>query len=159
MSLFNHLPAWMLESVWLVPAIGLLACGMAFFVGWQLMRPRRRSEEQDVPLDFEFLKGVTRERRGAPRRKGNTLELQITLGEDGKEIKGWVIDRSQGGLRLLVEEAVPEMTLLRVRPRATGDQLPWTDVMVRSCRAEGYQFELSCQFQRPPNYNLLLKFG
>ncbi|MGL4553511.1 MAG: PilZ domain-containing protein [Gemmataceae bacterium] len=159
MSLFNRLPAWMLESAWLVPAIGLVACGMAFFVGWRLLGTRSRTDDENTPLDLDFLKGVTRERRGATRRKGNTVEVILSLGDDKPDFKGWVIDRSQGGLCILVEEPVPAATVLRVKPRAGGDKVAWAEVTVRSSRPEGHQHELGCQFHRPPTYHLLLQFG
>ena len=158
MSLLDHLPTWLFHSAWLVPAIGVLACGLAFAVGWRLLSPRPKTDDENTPQDMEFLKGVTRERRGMARRKGNTVEVQIAVA-DGSEVKGWVIDRSQGGLCLLVEEAIAEQTHLRVRPRMAGTSVPWTEVTVRSCRAEGYQFELGCQFHGMPNWNLLLQFG
>ena len=37
--------------------------------------------------------------------------------------------------------------------------MPWTETTVRSCRKDGIQYELGCQFHRTPNWNLLLQFG
>src|SRR4051812_33585541 len=113
MSLLNNLPNWMLESVWLVPAIGLVVCGFALLIGLKLFAPRPKSLDENTPEDMDFLKGVTRDRRGLARRKGNTVEVRISLGDEKPEIQGWVIDRSQGGLCLLVEKAIPETTQVR----------------------------------------------
>src|SRR4051812_48772675 len=100
MSLFDHLPNWMLESVWLVPAIGLLACGLALLVGRKILASQPPKGDENTPADMDFLKGVTRDRRGVTRRKGNTVEVRISLGDEKPEMQGWVIDRSQGGLCL-----------------------------------------------------------
>lgn len=155
----NGLPDWLVNGFWLVPVAGLIACGAAFLVGWGVFGGRRKPAEEKLPLDADFLQGVTKERRAAPRRKGNTVEVQLSGGEDQPVLKGWVLDRSVGGLCLLVDQAVPESTVLKVRPRSTGDAVPWTEVTVRMCRPEGTQFELGCQFHRTPNWNLLLQFG
>ena len=39
------------------------------------------------------------------------------------------------------------------------DKVEWVELRVRSCRAEGCQYELGCQFPQTPNWNLLLQFG
>ena len=152
-----HLSTALTGSPYLVPLIGLISCGLAFFVGLRLFAGRR--PESDLPMECDFLQGVNRDRRGAARRKGNTVEVLVSLGQDQPEIKGWVIDRSQGGLCLLLPQAITEKTVVRVRPRSASEQVPWTDVTVRSCREERGQYEVGCQFHRTPTFNLLLQFG
>jgi hypothetical protein len=102
---------------------------------------------------------VTLERRASLRRKGNTVQVLLSHGEKEPTFPGWVIDRSQGGLCLLVEQAIAPDTVLRVRPRNASDPTQWVQIIVRSCRPEGSQFEIGVQFEQTPNWNLLLQFG
>jgi hypothetical protein len=149
-----------LEGFWLVPAIGGSACAVAFLVGWRLLAGRSDPgpAAAECPLDDSFLKGVTQERRAMPRRKGNTVEVELRDG-DGQVFGGWVHDRSGGGLCLLVEQAVAEESTLELRPRAKGSTMGWVEVTVRSCRHDGKQYEVGCQFVKMPSWNELLQFG
>ena len=148
------------DEYWLVPVAGVAVCGFALLLGWRFAagRPRSRASAEDGIFDASFLKGVTQERRAATRRKGNTVEVQLS-GTHGTTIRGWVLDRSQGGLGLLVEQVVAEGTPLKVRPCNAMATVPWIDVTVRSCRGEASQYELGCQFVRLPSWNELLHFG
>jgi len=149
-----------IEDYWLAPVAGLAVCGLAFLLGWRFLagRPGKRSAESDDDFDATFLKGVTQERRSAPRRRGNTVEVQL-VAADGKTWVGWILDRSQGGLGVLVEQPIAEGTALKVRPRTASASIPWSEVTVRSCRREGHQYDVGCQFDRLPNWNELLHFG
>jgi hypothetical protein len=138
---------------------GLAACGLALLLGWRLVasRPATVSGGQGEDLDDSFLAGVTQDRRAAPRRKGNAVDVQLVDSKEQPPLRGWVLNRSQGGLGLLVDEAVPEGTVCRVRP--SNSNSGWIEVSVRYCRREGGQYELGCQFHRTPNWNELLQFG
>ena len=90
----SGLPDGLINGFWLVPVAGALACGLAFLVGWRVFNGKqRRPIEEEVPLDADFLAGVTRERRAAPRRKGNTVEVQLLGGEDQPIWAGQVVCR------------------------------------------------------------------
>jgi hypothetical protein len=143
---------------WVVPFVGAVACGVAYLVGRNLLIGKPTPVDPDGPLDDNFLHGVTRDRRAAPRRKGNTVEIEILVADE-ESIPGWVLDRAIGGLGILVDHMIPPGTKVKLRPRATGDTIPWTDVTVRTCRREGIQYEIGVQFHRTPNYSLLLQFG
>src|SRR5262249_45391240 len=105
-----------------------------------------------------FLHGVTQDRRAAPRRKGNCVEV-LLAGDQGTTLLGWVLNRSIGGLCLLVEQPVPQGTACKGRPSSAGPTAPWAEITVRSCRREAGQYELNCQFDGMPNWNELLHFG
>jgi hypothetical protein len=151
---------WLAEGGWLAAAIGAGASLVAFALGLRFLKARAaHGGAADVPLDVTFLGGVTRDRRCAPRRKGNEVEVELASGPDGPVVHGWVTDRSIGGLAVLTEEPFPQGAVLRVRPRKASSSTPWIDVTVRSCRAEAGRFELGCQFHRTPSWNLLLHFG
>jgi hypothetical protein len=155
------LPDWVTNGFWAVPIVGLAACGLAWYVGKRFLGP----EPDDVPpvvpegADKDFLKGITRDRRCAPRRKGNTIELQILLGEEEKPLTAWVLDRSIGGLCFLLEGPMENGSTLKVGPRKAAEEFPWTEVTVKSCRPEGAQYEIGCQFHHTPNWAHLVQFG
>jgi hypothetical protein len=149
----------LMSSEVLIPLVGLLACSLAFWIGWRLLSPTSGSTSAEIPDEREFLKGVTLERRATLRRKGNTVEVLLTHGNDQPPVSAWVIDRSQGGLCLLVEQPIEPKTSMKVRPRAAGEQGLWIDITVCSCRSDGAQYELGCQFHKTPNWNQLLQFG
>ena len=85
------------------------------------------------------------ERRATPRRKGNPVPVQISS-DGGVTSRGWVVDRSLGGLRLMVDEARGPGTQLAVRPVRVDDNFPWVQVRVKNCYAERKSWNLNCQF-------------
>jgi hypothetical protein len=72
---------------------------------------------------------------------------------------GWVIDRSQGGLCLLVDEAQAVGSRLKIRPAKDADSHPWVEVEVKSCRRDRTNFKLGCQFLEKLSWNDLRAFG
>ncbi len=102
----------------------------------------------------------TQERRSTPRRKGNPVSVHLIDGsEAGEPFEGWVLDRSTGGLRLLVDEAVPAGTLLKVRPTKVQHAFPWVSVKVKSCYPERRSWNLGCQFLEKLTWEDLQLFG
>ncbi|MBY0527510.1 MAG: PilZ domain-containing protein [Gemmataceae bacterium] len=102
----------------------------------------------------------SQERRSTPRRKGNPVSVAIADAADESEtIQGWVLDRSAGGLRLLVDEAVPAGTLLSVRPSKAPPSFPWVQVKVKSCYPERKSWNLGCQFVQKMSWEDLQLFG
>jgi hypothetical protein len=158
------IPSVLLDSwapAYWAAAIGSVVCIAAYLVGRSFLvaRPTSKTDESEAPLNPRFLLGISRDRRCAPRRKGNTVEVQLTERSDDPAIRGWVRDRSIGGLCLLVEHPVAEGAVMRVRPVKASAATPWTEITVRSCREDAGQFELGCQFHATPNWSLLLMFG
>lgn len=153
-SLFPH-------GTWIVPVIGGAACGLAFLIGRLLLvsKPSPPPVDPEGPTETNFLQGITRDRRIAPRRKGNTVEVQISIDERSDPTRGWVLDRSIGGIGILVDEPIAQGAVIKIRPRTATVTAGWIEVTVRACRREGHQFELGCQFHRTPDWNTLLHFG
>ena len=87
------------------------------------------------------------------------MQVLLRYPDQEETFPAWVLDRSQGGLCLLVEQPVAVDCVLKVRPRTSNDPTHWVEVIVRSCRAVGIQYEIGVQFQQIPNWNLLLQFG
>lgn len=124
-------------------------------LGEQLVRHRRKPREtqQIRPL-------TTHERRGAPRRKGNPISVYVSNGSGTCDpFQGWVVDRSAGGLRLLVDEAMTPGTLLSLRPVKVHASFPWTEVRVQNCFPERKSWCLGCQFVHKMTWEDLQHFG
>ncbi|MBY0524393.1 MAG: PilZ domain-containing protein [Gemmataceae bacterium] len=100
------------------------------------------------------------ERRTAPRRRGNPVSVQVSDANARTEpFQGWVVDRSSGGLRLLVDQSVSAGTVLSVRPTKAHPSFPWVQVKVRSCRPERSSWNLGCQFVAKLSWAELQVFG
>lgn len=153
------------DQPWTIPLIGLLVASLAFLVGrrWLVPRPARAApsvEEVDSNLiTAKMTKKAEPDRRSAPRRKGNRVEVLLTDDSKRPPILGWVVDRSMGGLCLIVEKSLKEGSTLNVRPRQAPQTAPWTAIEIRSCRPEGDEWEVGCRFLKPPQWNDLLLFG
>jgi hypothetical protein len=147
--------AWAVDPIWAVPVIGLGACGLAYLLGRRFLVARSVKSET-VPAE-NFLEGITRERRATPRRKGNLVEV-VLVGEEGS-VAGWVVDRSIGGLCLLLEQKVSAGATYKVRARAAAETTPWAPIVVKHCCPDGDLWEAGCQFPHTPNWNVLLQFG
>jgi hypothetical protein len=118
--------------------------------------PRDRAEDRDWE-DHEY---SFANRRASVRRDGLPVQVNLTSptlrgGRNG----GYVLDRSTGGLRVAVTAAIPAGTVLQVRADNAPDTVPWVGILVRSCRDTGPYFELGCEFEKTPPWNILLLFG
>jgi hypothetical protein len=100
------------------------------------------------------------ERRVAPRRRGNLLPVLITNGDTKvPPFEGWVLDRSAGGIRLLVKNTVAEGTTLAVRPVKAASSFPWLSVEVRNCTSNKGKIHLGCRFLQKSSIEELQQFG
>lgn len=99
-------------------------------------------------------------RRDAVRREGQLLEVfLIKRGSQEQPFRGWVFDRSAGGLGITVPQEIPVGTWLRVLPVKVPRKTPWVTVKVRNCRAGEEGWEIGCQFQVTPPWPVLALFG
>ena len=125
---------------------------------------------EDVPEGSEFSTDLVdaeppvaqepQERRTAPRRKGNPVSVQVSNAIANVEpFQGWVIDRSSGGLCLLVDQQVQPGRVLSVRPTKCHPGFPWIQVKVKSCRAERGSWNLGCQFEQKLSWTEMQLFG
>jgi hypothetical protein len=156
-----HPPSW---QTWAVPAAGLIAALLSLLVG-RLVLANRRSRikptaDADEPVHDPFDKGSLTERRDTSRRKGNPVEVLVTDTDEEREpARGWVVDRSMGGLCLMLNDDVAAGTVLSVKPRSAPPATPWVQVEVRSCKKDRSGYEAGCQFVRTPPWAILLLFG
>jgi hypothetical protein len=154
------------DQPWTIPVIGLLVASLAFLVGrrWLVPRPPPAPAKvvEEVASTLVTAKRTSKsqpDRRAVPRRKGNCVEVFLTDDSKGPPILGWVVDRSMGGLCLIVEKPLKEGSILNVRPRQAPQTAPWTAIEIRSCRPENVEWEVGCRFLKPPHWNDLLLFG
>jgi hypothetical protein len=154
-------------GLWLPATVGFLCgCLTTLFIQTALRRapgPLSVPPAQDDPAKKTGRQalatmGPSAEKRGTVRRSGNAIPIFIQDGNGGQK-RGFVVDRSAGGIGLALDYSVPLGTTIRVRPVKAPDTAPWVDVQVKSCRAEGLEFELGCQFLTVPPFNVMLLFG
>jgi hypothetical protein len=150
-------------EVWAVAVLGLGCMALAFIGGRRIFLrttpPPPSPAGEPPPLD-PFLYGSASEQRQSARRKGRLIEVLIS-DEHAKALpwKGYVIDRSLGGLCLCCEKAVEAGSVLTVRVVNAPPMTPWLEVEVKSCRQDGCDWVVGCQFLRPPPTALRLLFG
>jgi hypothetical protein len=154
------------DRPWTIPVIGLLVASLAYLMGRRWLVPRPSAVKAPSPeerpstvLTTATLKKAEPDRRSTPRRKGNRVEVYLTDDSKRPPILGCVVDRSMGGLCLLVEKPLTEGAILKIRPRQAPQTVPWTPIEIRSCRADSGEWEIGCRFLTPPQWNDLLLFG
>jgi hypothetical protein len=150
---------------WMIPAVGIVVTCFCFVVGRRLLAPQRAAPPPSpapgptaAPTDV-FLHGSTRERRAAPRRRGNSIEVFFAPAPNQEPLHAWVVDRSVGGLCLTLDQPVKQGEVWHVRPRKAPDSVPWTSVEVRSCKPDEGNWEVGCRFLQTPQWNVMLLFG
>jgi hypothetical protein len=154
---------------WGPPAVGLVLMGLFLLVGPLIFRRRRgggptiesrisfeqRSQRSDGSLEAD--------RRTATRRKGNPIEVLITDSSGGgSPVKGTVLDRSKGGVRLVVDKSMAALavgTILSVRPATAPASVNWIQVQVRHYHPRDDGWVVGCQFVEIPPMNIVLMFG
>jgi hypothetical protein len=100
------------------------------------------------------------DRRGAVRREGQPV--RVVLGSPtfrNGVCDGYVLDRSTGGLRIAVQTAIAPGTPVQVRAADAPDTVEFVTIIIRSCRKNDDYYELGCEFEKTPPWNILLLFG
>lgn len=109
-----------------------------------------------------FQQGSSRERRSAPRRAGNPVDVLLSDAKSEVEpIAGIVLDRSATGLglELWVEGDIRPGTIITVRPRKSSADASWIKVIVRRSERRKDSWLLGCEFIRPPGVHAMMEFG
>jgi hypothetical protein len=100
------------------------------------------------------------DRRGAVRREGAPVRVVLSSPTFRNGVNdGFVVDRSTGGLRILMQAVIAPGTTLQVKAVNAPDTVGFVTVIVRSCRKNGDHFEVGCEFEKTPPWNVLLLFG
>jgi hypothetical protein len=150
----------------LIPVIGLTSACLAVAVSRLLSGKRSPMAAPPAPQPAKlesdpFISGGAAEKRVAFRRQGNPVEVTVATDNDEKTelTRGWVVDRSSGGLCLSLFQELEVGTVVNVRPRRADPVPPWVRVEVRKCRHLPDGWEVGCQFVRTPPWSVLLLFG
>jgi hypothetical protein len=100
------------------------------------------------------------DRRGAVRREGQPVRVLLASPTFRNGVSdGYVLDRSTGGLKIAMQAAIAPGTSLQVRASNAPDTIGFVTVIVRSCRQNGEFYEVGCEFEKTPPWNVLLLFG
>lgn len=142
-----------------------VGCGVASAVLIALASRRRMPNTPPPPPverggDWESHEASFADRRGSVRREGTPVRVVASSPVLPNKVEtGWVLDRSTGGLRLALGAAVAPGTVVQVRAENAPDTIPWVTIVIRSCRNSGEYYELGCEFEQTPPWNVLLLFG
>lgn len=100
------------------------------------------------------------ERRRHVRRKGWPTRVYLRLDDaSDDDIRAFIVDRSEGGVRIAVQQRLPSGRSLRVRAEEAPDESPWVPIVVKHGTRVGDYFEVGCQFAEPPSWSVLVLFG
>jgi hypothetical protein len=104
--------------------------------------------------------GPKRDKRRNPRRPGRSVEVFVALaGSTQKPCKGVILNRSVGGLGILVGDEYPVGAMVGVLPATASHLEPWVESEVKTCRKLGDDWEIGLQFVQIPPYSTMIQFG
>lgn len=100
------------------------------------------------------------DRRTSVRREGTPVKIMVTSPafQNGTN-SGYVLDRSTGGLKLALKAGMAPGSSMQLRATHAPETTPWVTVIVRNCTDTGEHFEMGCEFEKTPPWNVLLLFG
>ena len=115
---------------------------------------------EEKALEWEPPEHSYADRRGAVRREGTVVRVIVASPafRDGVG-EGFVLDRSTGGLRITVATPLETGSVVQVRAMNAPESVGFVNVIVRSCRPSGEFFDIGCEFEKTPPWNVLLLFG
>ena len=100
------------------------------------------------------------DRRTTMRRDGQPVPVYLNSAAFEKQTEpAYVIDRSKGGLKIISTKPLPAGSTMQIRAENAPNNIPWLTMIVRSCREIDERYELGCEFEQPPPWNILLLFG
>jgi hypothetical protein len=149
--------------MWVIGATitaGLAAATLVFLLGYQLiLRYWPSPPPLPSPVTSDDLWGGVFERRRWFRRWGNPVQVVVRDPLKGKSILGLVVNRSQGGVAVLLDERHQPSTVLSLRPPDAQEDMPWVKVEVKHHRRAGRQWLIGCQFVEAPPWNVVVWLG
>ncbi|MDB5310095.1 MAG: PilZ domain protein [Gemmataceae bacterium] len=119
-----------------------------------------RAVDEDKAVNWAPPEQSYADRRGAVRRDGVPVRVVLSSTSFRNGVNdGFVVDRSTGGLRILMQSAMAPGSTLQVKAVNAPDTVGFVTVIVRSCRKHADHFEVGCEFEKTPPWNVLLLFG
>lgn len=111
-------------------------------------------------LNWEPTEQSYADRRGSVRREGQPVRVTLAATTFRNGVAdGYVLDRSTGGLKIAAQVQLAPGATMQVRAADAPDTVGFVTVIVRSCRKSEDHFELGCEFEKTPPWNVLLLFG
>ena len=155
-----------------------VAVALSILIGWFLMGRRRRrydfasivaasgpanlmnGTDQQKALSWAPPEQSYADRRGSARRGGAPVRVTLSAPSFRNSVTdGFVVDRSTGGLRIATQSAMAPGSTMQVRAVNAPDNIGFVTVIVRNCKKSGDFFEIGCEFEKTPPWNVLLLFG
>jgi len=100
------------------------------------------------------------DRREAVRREGTPVRVLLASPTFRNGVSdGFVLDRSTGGLKIAMSIAMAPGSTMQIRAVNAPDTIGFVTVIIRSCRKNTEFFEMGCEFEKTPPWNVLLLFG
>jgi hypothetical protein len=117
-----------------------------------------------APLGGERRTGLAppspRDRRRSLRRKGKPVKVLLSdPATAGTPLVGWVVDRSRGGVALVVPRPLSPGAVFNVMPCDAPEGLEPVRLEVRTCRRKGHRWLAGCKFTSELPWGVLLLFG
>jgi hypothetical protein len=151
-------------TLWII--LGSLVTTVIFFSWWARRSANRLDftpfvSATSTSLDWVPPESRNDERRRHLRRPG--LPVPVLVFDPSRKrrglVVGYVLDRSQGGLRLALQQPYPIGTELQVKPEEYAQDCEWVDILVRNSREIGDYYEVGCQFKNEVKTLVLHLFG
>ena len=124
--------------------------------------PARRAPEAQVPREPdepELLPGGVAERRAGRRRWGNPIEVQISSRLWPGYVCGLIVNRSTGGVAVVLDREVPGGTAVGLRSVEAPVSTAAVEATVRHCRKAGKNYLIGCEFAGEVPWNVRVWFG
>jgi hypothetical protein len=116
-------------------------------------------EPAAAPEDLRFLSQGGVETRAGRRRWGNPTEVHVILPPWPGRLQGLVINRSTGGLAILLQQEVSAGAAIEVHSVEAPRSVPFLKLAVRHCRKAGGFFLVGCGFCGEVPWNVRVWFG
>jgi hypothetical protein len=113
---------------------------LALLLSQSLTISTEQTEEERL---FQERGGV--ERRANPRRWGNPTQVYLQSPRLPTRLRGLVINRSDPGLAIFVNQHVPPGTKLNLRSVEAPDNVPSVDIDVKYCRKIERNYIIGCE--------------
>ncbi len=159
----EHLASTNQPFIWGVGAF--LGLGFTAVTSYALGRKVGRAEGAELSGGFrggagETLFAVKKDKRIACRRTGTVVEVEYALeSEPHTKMNGLVVDRSLGGLRIVVDAPLETGVKLVILPANAPKGTQWVEAEVRSCNQQDEHWEIGCKFLSMPSYATMVLFG
>lgn len=153
---------WLGEHAHYIVGCGVAALVLVVMMSRWRMRVQSRKPHQSIPAkdDWATPDPSFGNRRSSLRREGSPVEIYVSCTAfQNTTQQAWVVDRSTGGLRLTMDKGISPGMTMRILAVNAPKKTEWVTLLVRSCKPIEGHFELGCEFDQTPPWNVLLLFG